>query len=192
MAPGEMSSSPAATAAKSRATGGTEHRLENAAQVAAKPGPPLPQNSSIGTTRPASKPFVPPMKADLVPSQPVSGKTPPVPSASPPKLRTPTKDPVHATRPAPPAPDAPHSSALKTPQPTLLGRRSSSGSNNNIPNIGAFLAKAIYIGIENGHVTIEGSPPPPPWPWPACKRKRPYTQLVPSARNLSGSRYSFA
>ena len=153
MAPGEMSSSPAATAAKSRATGGTEHRLENAAQVA-KPDPPLTQNSLIGTTRPASKPFVPPMKADLVPSQPVSGKTPPVPSASPPKLRTPTKDPVHATAPAPPAPDAPRSSALNAPQPTLSWEKVVERVEQQHPNIGAFLAKAIYMGIENGHVTI--------------------------------------
>ena len=29
-------------------------------------------------------------------------------------------------------------------------------------------------------------PPPPPWPWPACKRKRPYTQLVPSCSQFVG------
>jgi len=153
MAPGEMSSSPAAAAAKSHATGGTEHRLENAAQVA-KPDPPLTQNSLIGTTRPASKPFVPPMKADRVPSQPVSGKTPPVPSASQPKSRTATKDPVHATAPAPPAPDAPRSSALNAPQPTLSWEKVVERVEQQHPNIGAFLAKAIYMGIENGHVTI--------------------------------------
>jgi DNA polymerase-3 subunit gamma/tau len=61
---------------------------------------------------------------------------------------------VHATAPAPPAPDAPRSSALNAPQPTLSWEKVVERVEQQHPNIGAFLAKAIYIGIENGHVTI--------------------------------------
>jgi DNA polymerase-3 subunit gamma/tau len=156
MAQGEMSSTSTTTAAltvpaRGDETAATKHRLENTAH-APKPAPSLPQNNSIGMIRQASKPLVPAANKDRGPSQPVSGKIPP--AAAPPKSTTVTKEPVQATSPAPPMTDAPRSSTLNTSQPTLSWEKVVERVEQQHPNIGAFLAKSVYLGIENGHVTI--------------------------------------